>query len=69
MCEKFPGATRELVEHVVAFWRVLDIAVISGISFKLSKLQLARASVMLLGERVGREGRTVDERKVVQKHQ
>ena len=36
---KFPGVTPGLVDHAVACWRVFDIAILAGISFKLSKLQ------------------------------
>ena len=64
--KQFPDVSPGLVEHLVSVERVLDIAICAGISFKLSKLCLAFARVMLLGERVGREGREPDERKVDQ---
>ena len=56
--EKSPNADPDLVEHVVPLVAALDIASAFALSFGIEKFQLAQAKVKLVGEIVGREGRS-----------
>ena len=55
---KYPGATPSLVEHVVALIGAFDTAAVFCVFFGIAKFQLAQTVVKLVGELVGREGRS-----------
>ena len=55
---KFPGADPTLVEHVVALTAAFDAATSFALSFGIAKFQLGQTKVKLVGEYVGREGRS-----------
>ena len=56
----FPGVDPALVEHVVALVAAFDTAAGFGISFGVGKFQIAQIEVKLVGEWVGREGRSAN---------
>ena len=56
--EKFPGADPELIEHVVPLVAAFDVATCFALSFGIAKFQIAQNRVKLVGEYVGREGRS-----------
>ena len=60
---KFPEASAEMVEHVVALERMCWHSTAFGISWKCAKIQLAQALAKLLGEYVGRGVRLKDPEK------
>ena len=55
---KFPGATPSLIEHVVSLTSGFDTAASFALSFGIAKFQLGQTKVKLVGEYVGREGRS-----------
>ena len=55
---KFPGADPELVAHAVQLVAAFDVATVFAMSFGVAKFQLAQTKVKLVGEIVGREGRS-----------
>ena len=58
LSSKFPGADPLLVEHVVALTAAFDTATSFALSFGIAKFQLGQVKVKLVGEYVGREGRS-----------
>ena len=58
MIERFAGADPDLVEHVVLLVEAFDTATAFALSFGIAKFQLAQCRVKLVGEIVGREGRS-----------
>ena len=55
---KFLSADPKLLEHAVPLVAVFDTAVAFALSFGIAKFQLAQTKVKLVGEYVGREGRS-----------
>ena len=55
---KFPHADPDLVDHAVQLAAAFDVATVFAMSFGVAKFQLAQARVKLVGELVGREGRS-----------
>ena len=55
---RFPGVDPDLVEHVVLLVEAFDTATVFALSFGIAKFQLAQSRVKLVGEIVGREGRS-----------
>ena len=55
---KFPGADPDLVAHAVQLAAAFDVATVFAMSFGVAKFQLAQTKVKLVGEIVGREGRS-----------
>ena len=55
--KKFPGVTDKMLKHSIALTAAFDTAIGFGISFGISKFQLAQESVKLVGEIVGTFGR------------
>ena len=55
---KFPGTSPGFLKHVIAFVAAGDTAAAFCVSFGISKFQLAQERVKLVGEIVGREGRS-----------
>ena len=55
---RFAGAESYLVDHVVALVASFDTAAGFALSFDISKFQLAQPVVKLVGELVGRDGRS-----------
>ena len=60
---KFPHASELAAEHLSSVEQLVDIAIMFGISFSASKLQLLRQFVKLLGEILHRGGRSPDPEK------
>ena len=60
LAKHFSGVNPALVEHVVALVAAFDTAAAFGISFGVGKFQIAQTEVKLVGERVGREGRSAN---------
>ena len=58
LAERFKGATPKLLEHVVALVAAFDTATSFALSFGIAKFQLCQTKVKLVGEYVGREGRS-----------
>jgi len=56
--EKFPEADPELLDHSVPLVAALDTATLYAMSFGIAKFQLAQEKVKLVGEYVGRFGRS-----------
>ena len=56
MAVTFPGATPELLDHVVPLVAAFGTASAFAMSLGVAKFQLAQAEVKLVGEIVGREG-------------
>ena len=48
------------MEHVCALVEAFDIATLFGVSFGITKFQLAQVKAKLVGEVVGRDGRGPD---------
>ena len=59
-CTKFPKATPEVIRHAVSLEQMVWHACAFGLSYKASKVQLARALAKMLGEYVGRGQRLKD---------
>ena len=57
---KFPSADPKLLEHAVPLVAAFDTAVAFALSFGIAKFKLAQTKVKLVGEYVGREGRSPD---------
>ena len=58
MAEEFPKADPALLEHLVPVVAAFDTATSFALSFGIAKFQLAQEKVKLVGEIVGREGRS-----------
>ena len=58
LAEKFKGATPKLLEHIVALVAAFDTATSFALSFGIAKFQLCQQKVKLVGEYVGKEGRS-----------
>ena len=58
LAAKFKGADPDLVEHAVSLIHAFDTATAFALSFGIAKFQLAQWKVKLVGEIVGREGRS-----------
>ncbi len=58
MAEEFPKADPALLQHLVPVVAALDTATSFALSFGIAKFQLAQKKVKLVGEIVGREGRS-----------
>ena len=58
LMKKFPRANPQVLEHVVSLASAFDTATAFGMSFGISKFQLAQPKVKLVGEIVGRQGRS-----------
>ena len=56
--KKFPNADPALLEHAVPLVAAFNTAVAFALSFGIAKFQLAQTKVKLVGEYVGREGRS-----------
>ena len=62
MCSH-PNASKAILEHVGALEPFLDVSIVSGFSFGISKAFVAVQKGKLLGHIVGREGASADEEK------
>ena len=60
LVREFPLADPELIEHAVPLVAAFDTATASAVSFGIAKFQLAQPKVKLVGEIVGRQGRSPD---------
>ena len=58
MQEWFPEADPALVEHAVPLVAAFDTGTAFALSFGIAKFQLAQSQVKLVGEIVGRDGRS-----------
>ena len=58
MAVRFPDADPELIEHAVPLVAAFDTATVYAMSFGIAKFQLAQHKVKLVGEYVGRDGRS-----------
>ena len=58
LVKTFKAADSTLIDHVLALISAFDTAAVFCVSFGIGKFQLAQASVKLVGEIVGRAGRS-----------
>ena len=56
--EKFSKADPDLIEHIVPLVAAFDVATVHGLSFGIKKFHFAQHKVKLVGEIVGRDGRS-----------
>ena len=55
---KFPGADPALLDHAIPLIGAFDTATAFALSFGIKKFQIAQVQVKLVGEIVGRDGRS-----------
>ena len=57
MGKRHPSASPEVLDHLLSLEALLDVAIVSGFSFGVSKAEVLEVKVKLLGEFIDRHGR------------